>query len=246
MRRREFASVIALETLLAGQKTRHYEAAYNEPGRTASPVTYIIDYTVDHLANAGYLKTLGEAPPQFLHVGQGTPFAGASGPVVVTKELTYVGLNLLTPKELRARIQSIKKFVASVHAAGVERVFPYICNQTIAGDPEKRLGFWDFYDHWNDYQEFGIPPKPLTDPLRWMQRDAAGHVHFNYAKAHERYVPQSRWAPCPNNEYWRGYLEFITEQVAGCGHDSIFVDNNTLHCYCAYCQKAFQRYLLGR
>ena len=81
MRRREFASVIALETLLAGQKTLHYEAAYSEPGRTASPVTYIIDYTVDHLDNAGYLKTLGEAPPQSLHVGQDTPFAGASGPV---------------------------------------------------------------------------------------------------------------------------------------------------------------------
>jgi hypothetical protein len=127
MRRREFVPVAALEAWLGRQKPRHLEAASKtdfKPSTTTDPVTYIIDYTVNHLDNPGYLKTLTGAPPQFLHVGQDTPFAGASGPVVVAKELTYVGLDLLTPKQLRARTRSIKKFVASVHAAGVEKGLP--------------------------------------------------------------------------------------------------------------------------
>jgi hypothetical protein len=217
------------------------------PRRTAAPVTYVIDYATTHLGNPEYLRKLAEAPPEFLHVGHDVPFLSAAGPSNPTGDRDLFGsLPLLAPAATAERVKVITKFVADVHAAGVNKVFPYICNQTIGGDPDKRLGFWAFYDRWNQYKEFGIPPKPPADPVKWMQRDPFGKIHFDYRKGHLRFAPQFRWMPCPNNEHWRRYLEFVVEQIAACGYDGVFVDNNILHCYCEYCQRNFQRYLLGR
>jgi hypothetical protein len=217
------------------------------PRRTAAPVTYVIDYATTHLGNPEYLRKLAEAPPEFLHVGHDVPFLSAAGPAILTDSRDPFGsLPLLDPPAVADRVKALTKFVADVHAAGVRKVFPYICNQTIGGDPEKRLGFWAFYDRWNQYKEFGIPQKPPADPVKWMQRDPFGNIHFDYRKGHLRFAPQFRWMPCPNNEHWRRYLEFVVEQIAACGYDGVFVDNNILHCYCEYCQRNFQRYIAGR
>ena len=217
------------------------------PRRTAAPVTYVIDYATTHLSNPDYLRKLAEAPPEILHVGHDVPFLSAAGPTRQGGDRDLFGnLPLLDPAATAERVRAITKFVADVHAAGVRRVFPYICNQTIGGDPDKRLGFWAFYDRWNEYKEFGIPPRPRADPVKWMQRDPFGNIHFDYRKGHARFTPQFRWMPCPNNEHWRRYLEFTVEQIAACGYDGVFVDNNILHCYCEYCQRSFQRYLVGR
>jgi len=217
------------------------------PRRTAAPVTYVIDYATTHLGNPEYIRKLAEAPPEFLHVGHDVPFLSAAGPCSLANDKDLFGsLPLLDPAAAAERVKAITKFVADVHAARVAKAFPYICNQTIAGDPDKRLGFWAFYDRWDRYKDFGIPPKPAADPVKWMQRDPFGNVHFDYRKGHARFAPQFRWMPCPNNEHWRHYLEFVVEQIAKCGYDGVFVDNNILHCYCEYCQRNFQRYLLSR
>jgi len=203
------------------------------PRRTGAPVTYIIDYATTHLGNSEYLARLAESPPEFLHVGHDVPFLSAVGPANPSRRRElFGGLALLDPSAATARAQAIAKFVSDVHAAGVRKVFPYICNQTIGGAPHKRLGFWALYDHWDEYKYFGIPSKPAADPGKWMQRDPFGNIHFDYRKAHEAFFPQFRWMPCPNNEHWRRYLEFVIKQIAACGYDGVFVDNNILHCYC--------------
>ncbi len=48
----------------------------------------------------------------------------------------------------------------NLHAAGVHHVMPYICSVTIGGHHVRRTGFWEFYDHWDEYLEFGLPPRP--------------------------------------------------------------------------------------
>ena len=125
-------------------------------------------------------------------------------------------------------------------------MIPYICNQTMAGDPEKRAGFWKFYDSWDDYRGFGLPPRPATDPIEWLQRDPDGNIHYNYRWAHQAFRPERRFAPCPNNEHWSAWLEFVVDQMAQCGYDGVFVDNNILHCYCSYCRREFRRFLGSR
>jgi hypothetical protein len=234
MRRRDFVYLGAAGVLAGCKKKARPEAVYAvtlQPGRTTVPITYVVDYGEDHLDNPEYLTRLREAPPAWLQVGQDTLFSG---------------LDPLRPDQVRKRKAAIARLTGAAHAAGVEKVIPSIWNQTMVGDPQKRTGFWRFFDHWKDYQEFGVPVRPMSDPLRWMQRDPFGNIQFNDPKSDPSFAPEWRWAPCPNNEYWHRYLEFVAEQIASCGYDGVFVDKNSLHCYCTYCQRAFQRYASKR
>jgi hypothetical protein len=218
-----------------------------KPGKTAQPLTYSIDYAINHLENPRYLSTVAAAPPHLLHLGHDLAFKSAAGPRDVP--LPVKGANKyrrLDPSETRAFQESIRKLIRQLHDSGVRIVIPYIDNQQLGGDADRRSGFWEFYDHWDDYREFGLPPKPPLDPIHWMQTDPEGIIQFNEPKAYEAYRPQSFYAPCPNNEHWARWLEFVAEHAAQCGYDGVFVDNNILHCYCRYCRKQFQRYLRGR
>ena len=220
------------------------------PGRpftTVTPLTYIIDYAKDHLDNPDYIRKVAEAPPNLLHLGLDTPFSARRGPVrEVAAPKGSERAELLSPRDTRARFESIRRMVADLHKARVDIVIPYVCNQTLAGHAEKRLGFWEFYDRWDDYKEFGLPPKPPADPIQWMQQDPDGYITFNYRLAHAAFTPQYRYAPCSNNEHWTRYLSFVVENCAAAGYDGIFVDNNILHCYCPYCRREFRRYLRER
>jgi len=216
---------------------------------TATPQTYVIEYGFDYVKNPAFLRQVAEAPPQFLHVGHDVPFKAGSGPRLVPEP--YKGkftdrYPLLPPAGARRYFDDLKQFVAALHRAGARTVIPYICNQTMGGDPDRRAGFWEFYDRWDDYRAFGLPAKPPADPLEWLQRDPQGHISFNYPKAHPVFAPGFRWAPCPNNPHWSRYLAFVVEKIAECGYDGVFVDNNILHCYCRWCRREFSRYLSSR
>jgi hypothetical protein len=216
-------------------------------GTTALPFTYVIDYSIDHLDNPAYIRKVAAAPPNLLHLGLDTPFWGRRGPV---RQVPNPGgperAERIGPEETRKKTASITRMVGELKRVGVDVVIPYICNQTLSGDADKRLGFWEFYDHWDDYLSFGLPPRPAADPIKWLQEDPKGNPHYNYRLAHKAFTPLYRYAPCPNNEYWDLYLRFVVERIAGCGYDGVFVDNNILHCYCRYCRKEFRRYLAWR
>ncbi|HPO09388.1 MAG TPA: hypothetical protein PLZ55_12020, partial [bacterium] len=127
--------------------------------------------------------------------------------------------------------------------AGVKAVICYLCNQTMAGDPDKRIGFWDFYDHWNDYPKLDIGPKPERDPIDWLQRWPDGQMHFTYPKDMPVFKPGFRFQPCQNSPDWRKFLVACTRRIAAIGYDGLFVDNCILHCYCEHCQQRFDRHL---
>ena len=221
-----------------------------EAPQTSTPLTYVIDYAMDHLDRLdAYVREVAAAAPQLLHLGHDTPFKGGSGPRRAPEPLggaQAARYPLLSPAATGEYIQALKQLIDRLHRAGVEMVIPYVCNQTIGGDDRQRRGLWEFYDHWDEYREFGLPAKPQADPVEWLQRDPEGNIHFNYPKTHPGFAPGYRWAPCPNNEHWDLYLRFVVQQIAGCGYDGVFVDNNILHCYCHYCQAAFKRYLASR
>jgi hypothetical protein len=214
---------------------------------TSLPATYVIDYRSNHLSDPGFIPWVAKTPPSLLHLGHDCPFTAHWGPRAIPLPVPDISqYRLLTPQETSDRILAIKAMVRELHGAGVEIVFPYINSQQMGGDIEKRLGFWEFYDHWDEYRSFGLPPRPAADPAEWLQRDPSGRILFNNPAAYPGYAPQFFYSPCPNNEYWRVWLRFVVGSIAQSGFDGVFVDDNIIHCYCGYCREGFKHYLRSR
>jgi len=61
---------------------------------------------------------------------------------------------------------------------------------TLNGDPNRRSGFWEFYDHWDSYRSLGLAPRPQADPWEWMQRSPDGRLHQYYKYGYpDRFYP---------------------------------------------------------
>lgn len=209
--------------------------------KTTVPFTYNIEYGPDHVGSERYLKTIGEAPPDFLHVGEDIPFSSTFG----TKR-DYAGVKpglfkLLSPEEVRAKIAELQNYTASLHKAGVKLVIPYICNELAFGDHVTRSGFFEFFDHWDRYREFGYPPKSGEDIL--LGRKFYPFQGVRRSRPEEGFYPFKVYSMCTNNPEWRAHLLAATANAARCGYDGIFVDVMTLHDYCPHCQRLFRAYL---
>ena len=103
--------------------------------KTPRPVTYCIDYAGrdGHLAKQEkLLSNIAEAPPHLMHIGHDVPIPNSFGPIELSDG---GGSRLLSPSEVRGRTQEIRRFLGRVRDTGVKLVIPYICNQTLAGDP---------------------------------------------------------------------------------------------------------------
>jgi len=215
---------------------------------TTVPFTYVIDYAGHggHLEEMdAFVERVAQAPPHLLHIAHDTPIPNTAGAAVMLDGDT---MRRFSCEELRERAARIAEFVRRIHDAGVATFIPYICNQTIAGDPEKRLGIWEFYDHWAEYESLGIGPRPAKDPSEWLARDRDGGPHFNYEKRHVAFTARGiyRFAPCANNPYYREYQRVVVRAIAQVGYDGVFVDNCILNCYCPHCRERFARYLAAK
>ena len=206
--------------------------------KTAAPITYNIDYSDGHVGSAEYLKKIQDAPPQLMHVGEDVAFSSVYG----TKD-GYAGNRAtnLAPEEVRAKIAELKTYVASLHAAGVEWVIPYINNKAVIGDPLKRTGYWGFFDNWDRYAEFGFGRRPDEDMLR-------AHMHFPFefprrVKGEHSIAPYQVFEMCGNNPNWRRFLLAVTANIARCGYDGTFVDEMVLRDYCQHDEARFRTYL---
>jgi len=216
--------------------------------KTAKPFTYCIDYggMDGHLPAADkLLERVSAAPPHLLHIGHDVPCPNTYGPIMLSGK---DGPRRLTPAQTRTRTEEIRRFLRRLRDAGCKTIIPYICNQTLAGHPDKRLGIWDFYDHWDDYADLGVGPRPEADPMQWLARERNGRPHFNYEMRHEAFEPHdmTRWAPCCNNPHYHMWQRMVVRQIARVGYDGVFVDNCILNCYCEYCQGKFRDYLTKR
>ncbi len=197
-----------------------------------------------------FLKRLKQFPPEILIVGKSAPFTHSLGPI-----LSFGGENrvfpsvpqhphedprrLLSPQELKYRIQAIRQFVRDVHSAGVRYLLPYFSPMTMFTDPEGKRGFLAFYNQWNQYAPlYGLGPRPPGNPLGWVQRDFNGKPSFRFAGERPEYFPFRRYSMCINAPGWRLWLKVLTQWIAKVGYDGLFMDNFLEHrCYCPYCQQ---------
>ena len=202
--------------------------------KTSLPVVYLIDYSADHVDNPAYIEKVRAAPPDILHVGHDVVFKSMFGPSRGAKPLVY---ERLSPEECDAEMKRISRYVGSLHRAGAKIVMPYICDIFIFGDHRRRTGFWEFYDHWQEYARFGFGKKPSDDPITWMQDSERRLVGEKGLYCYE---------PCINHPEWQRYLKAVVRTIARCGYDGVFVDVNSLYCYNEPCRALFARYLRGQ
>ncbi|MCK5806708.1 MAG: hypothetical protein KAI66_28015, partial [Lentisphaeria bacterium] len=232
-------------------------AAEAEPGpRMRTPMTYVISYSRQYLDDDEKILAFREDPPDLMHVGKSVPILHNWGPVpLISGENQYTGgpkhtldwdaIRLLTPQELEKRIEMLKQYTRKWHDIGVPLLMPYSSYHTIAGDHEKRQGFWHFYDHWGDYEKW-LGPRPAEDPFKWLMVDKEGKLVpgacGGYAPAY--YAPLHRYRVCPEHPEWRKFQVRLTELIAEVGYDGVFPDNSsaTNSCYCNYCRKGLRKY----
>ncbi|MBM3474988.1 MAG: hypothetical protein FJX75_17135 [Armatimonadetes bacterium] len=234
------------------------DAAYARMGgkdwRTSLPFTYVLDYGSKHLGNPDYVPSVETAPPTLLHLGKDVPFNHGWGPIkALGGENQAFGtdefIQRLTPDEVRDRITGLRGMVDSLHEAGVRWVTPYVCGMTLDGDEQKRTGFWEFYDHWNEYLPLGLAPRPKPDPFEWLQRNPDGtpRQYYRYNYPAEHYPPfktNHRYAACWRRDGWATWLSEVVRFAAQCGCDGVFVDNSlSQQCRCEVCLAAFRDFI---
>jgi len=203
---------------------------------TAVPETYCIEYGLHHLDNPDYAAQIAAHPPQVLHVGWDTVINDMFGPSMSKPGRLLKSVRQLSPAELEERARAVRSFVEAMHAAGVETLLPYQSSMFLFGDHEQRTGFWEFYDRWEEYAEFGIPPRPASDPSEWPGRE-------------RRPQPDTPWfvyEPCINHPDWRAVLRMTAGWAARVGYDALFSDVNDHSCYRPSCEAAFRRRLCAR
>lgn len=219
--------------------------------KTVAPVYYLLDYGYNHLDNPEYIEWARQLPPDLLHFGKDVPMTHLFGPIqAVGGENQAHGRNRadirrLTPAEVRERIATLQRMNKNLHGAGVKMVMPYIAAITMAGDPVKREGFFEFYDHWDEYREFGIGPKPKTNPETWVATKADGSLHtFGPDLAPAYYTGMNRYVNCIEHPDWRAWLKQVTRLCAVAGYDGVFPDNSSpVQCHSPYCQQGFRQFL---
>ena len=217
--------------------------------RTRRPYTYVLDGGPSRLSDEEFVQQVALGPPLLQHMQSGSCVHSywADFGARERAHQRSEGKSVPAPNYRRvytARMARYQKMIAAMRKSGCQTIVCYVCIMTIGGDPDKRTGYWEFYDHWDDLRGLGIGPKPPTDPEQWGQRKADGSAHHFYRKEHPPYRPMYRYSQCLNNPYWQQYMKWVVRMNARCGYDGNFVDNANSHrCHCGLCQKLFREYL---
>ncbi len=224
--------------------------------KTTPPIVYTINYTGDYFTKPDYVERFKAAPPDLLHVGKATPITHLWGPVPLYQgENQYTGgpghtlnwknIALLSPDELARRVETIRQTLRRYHAIGIREIVPYISYHTIAGDHQKRKGFWAFYDRWDLYARYA-GPKPPHDPFEWLAVDARGKFLPGSCGGYSPpyYAPLHRYRACINNPDWAEWHRRLIRMIAEVGYDGCFVDNALPDpCFCSHCKALFRKFL---
>jgi hypothetical protein len=213
--------------------------------KSSVPFTYLIEYGPGHVDNPDYLKKIGAAPPTLMHVGEDVVFSSVLG---IKDVGVYSGprSKAITTEQARAKFAELQQYTAAMHRAGVRWIIPYINNYCILGDSVAHTGFWEFYDHWDRYQEFGFGPRPTVDLLTaqiYGGPPAPRPPRGRELGPHDGFYPYKRYELCVNNPTWRNILLNITRIIAQTGMDGVFCDEMTFRDYCTYDQAKFREYL---
>jgi hypothetical protein len=115
----------------------------------------------------------------------------------------------------------------------------------LVGDPEGPegpRGFFEFYRELWDEKELG--PRPVDDPLKLLEIDAAGQPITN--NSYSIGGMKEYWG-CLNNPHWKSVLKTWTKRGIERGVDGYMINYFYRHnCLCEHCQAGFKQYLSQR
>ena len=233
-------------------------AADNRPmlPTTTAPFTYTINYSGDYFTTPEYIERFKASVPDLLHVGKATPILHLWGAVGMYQgenqstggpghTLSWENIELISPQSLAERVETIRGTLKRYHALGIREITPYISYHTLAGDHQKRLGFWRFYDNWQTYAKWA-GPRPEHDPFDWLVVDAGGQFVGGSCGGYspDYFAPLHRYRACINHPDWSEWQRRLIRMIAEVGYDGCFVDNcHADACYCDYCKTAFREFL---
>jgi len=223
---------------------------------TTPPILYTINYSGDYFTKPEYIEQFKAAPPDLLHVGKATPITHLWGPIRLYQgenqytggpkhTLSWENIALLSPDALAKRIETIRETLRRYHAIGIPEIAPYISYHTLAGDHEKRKGFWEFYDRWDAYAKWA-GPKPPRDPFEWLAVDIKGKFLPGSCGGYspDYFAPLHRYRACIVDPDWAEWHRRLIRMVAEAGYDGCFVDNaHPDPCFCRHCKEAFRKFL---
>ena len=240
----QYKSVLILAVVSAislGATERPVVRGFSVPAKTTVPFTYCMHYLESANGQPGYereslLDSLQSSPPNLFHIFFNIPFKGGLGP---TSGCELFSDDILSPDRIPREIERIQSNITKLRATGVERLIPYVYTTAFFGHPEKRTGFFHYYDQWDEYRAFGLGPKPAADPTLWSQVHGPRPLGGGPPDA-------LHYEPCINHPAWSQHLDLVVRQIAKVGYDGMFLDVNTLHCVCSHCQEKFDIYLLDK
>ncbi len=178
---------------------------------------------------------VGIAQHAFDHLGEindQAEAAASSGATVIYSTgfgaAGYVGLP--PDAEMKAMATKTRAYLTGAHKRGIQLAIGYVCATSIV-----KLDTFD--KNWPDTFRKQFSSAPRT----WLQVGVDGKSLPSWYGGD--YLPA-----CMNNPDWQTYEKAMVKMQLDVGHDGIFFDNPTVHpqgCYCEYCMRKFQKYLVG-
>lgn len=202
----------------------------------------------------GYLEFIDAIQPEVVQVGfygadffslahLGSEGKGLTGPLLPTHAGVASGEGELG--WLKANAEYFERLNRELHKRGVKvighiAVAKYLLGRPGPTGPEG--GFFRFYRDLWDEKELG--PKPASDPLALLQRDASGAP---ITTADEDAGPFRVYYGCLANPLWRAVLKAFVQRGIRMGLDGFIVNYfYRLNCLCEHCVHGFKGYLRER
>ncbi len=125
-----------------------------------------------------------------------------------------------------------------IHARG-PRVVGHFNMTFILGDPEKKAGFFEWYD--KGWDEAGFGPKPCANPEDMLQRDASGKLITTHSY---KIGGWPEYHGCLNNPKWRACLKAMVKSAVDRGVDGLIANYfYRRDCMCEFCVGGFREHL---
>jgi hypothetical protein len=163
----------------------------------------------------------------------------------------------LPASQLQQRLDGIKDYLNQYK--GITKYFPYIDFGTqMAGSHVSRIGFWEFYDKWDEYKAlFDIGDKP-PDPTTWLRRlssstlkksasypDELAGLSFSYDPT--KALPYYRYSVNILSQGWEMWWKQVMQWLAKVGYEMTFVDNLYFSsCWNEECHMGYREWLAAR
>lgn len=140
-------------------------------------------------------------------------------------------------EDILERVEGWRQCIEQIHQRGIKAVgFFSFCYHY--GDPDRRLGWFQFWDDLWDEQHLG--PRPDVDPTTLFQRTPDGQP---IGTKEQRVIGGHVYYGCPNNPAWRQVLKGMVKAAIDIGMDGLIVAYNFRNiCRCSFCREELKQY----